>query len=227
MTKIILGKNMKKIIMLLATTALLTVSANAECKPKWCNSKKLSEIESTICADSMLRASDALLSSTYRALMSYSEQKEEIKKNQEHWLKERNKLSGKIEILTSYMDRITILYNKFKMPITGGEVSPSITSHIKKIYNAIVDNKPEALADLMKFPKTININGKDTKFATRAKFLEKYPSIFTKKLREHIATQKVTSNMLISPVDGILLGDGTVYFTLNHGNLKSLYTEDL
>ena len=116
---------MKKITILLATTAIFTISANAECKPNWCDSKRLSKIESTICGDSMLRASDVLLSSTYSALISYSEQKEEIKKNQEHWLKERNKLeNAKSLILTSYMDRINTLYNKFEAPLEVATTTP-------------------------------------------------------------------------------------------------------
>ena len=172
---------------------------------------------------STLRASDALLSSIYSALMSYSEHKEEIKKNQEHWLKKRNKLFGKIEILASYLDRITVLYNKSKTPPPS--FSATMTSRMQKIYNAIVDNKPEALADLMKFPKTLNINGKDTKFTTKAKFLEKYSTIFTKKLREDIAKEKVNDDMLIDRFDGIALGGGTIYFSIDNGDLKSIYND--
>ena len=209
---------MKKITILLATTALLTVSANAECKPKWCDSKRLSTTESIICADSMLRASDALLGSTYSALMSYSDQKNEIRKNQKHWMRERNKLSSKNQLLKSYMGRITTLYNKFEAPLEVATTTPH--QKIEKIYRAIVDNKPEALADLITFPTSITISGKDTKFENKTKFVEKYSSIFTKKYRENVAKEKVTPNMF-SNYQGIMLGDGIMWFT-DEGDLQTL-----
>jgi len=218
MIKITLGKNMKRITILLATTVLLSCSANAECKPNWCDSKKLSETENIICADAMLRASDALLNSTYSALIIYSNEKDKIKKNQKHWMRERNKLDGKNEILGSYMNRINTLYNKFKTPIDTATTTPH--QKIEKIYKAIVENKSKALADLMKFPTTITISGKENKFETKAKFLEKYSNIFTKAYRENIAKEKPSSDMF-SNYQGIMLGDGIIWFT-EDGNLQSL-----
>jgi len=204
MTKIILGKKMKKITIVLVTTALFTLSANAECKPKWCDSKKLSVTEDTICSDSTLRASDALLNSIYKEIGG-----KEFKESQKSWLKERNSLFSKVQIFESYMKRIDALY-------------PELNPHkkIKRLYKAIVNNQPKVLANLIKFPKTIIINGKENKFESKAKFLEKYSTIFTKKYREHIAKEKPSPDMF-SNYQGIMLGDGIIWFT-EEGNLQSL-----
>jgi uncharacterized protein len=216
---------MKRITIVLVTV-LLTISANAECKPKWCSVKQLSNYtEVTICANSTLWATDATLSSIYKELMGYKDKKghegnwyKEVKDNQRTWLKERNKLNDKNPILDSYMKRIDTLYGHLKEQIKIEQRLPF--QNIEKIYQAIVDNKSENLANLIKFPKTIIISGKDTKFATKAEFIEKYPTIFTKEYREEIAKEKPTPDMF-SNYQGIMLGDGIVWFTEN-GNLQSL-----
>jgi len=216
---------MKKIAIVLVTV-LLTISANAECKPKWCGGKQLSNYtEVTICKNPILWATDATLSSIYKELMGYKGKKghegnwyKEIKTNQKKWLKDRNKLNDKNPILDSYMNRIDTLYGHLKEQIKIEKLLPY--QNIEKIYQSIVDNKPESLANLIKFPKTIIISGKNTKFTTKAEFIKKYPTIFTKEYREKIAKEKPTPNMF-NNYQGIMLGDGVVWFT-EEGNLKSL-----
>ena len=217
MTKSILGNKMKKITMVLVTTALLTLSANAQCKPKWCDAKSLSKTEKIICSDSTLKASDALLSNIYKKLMSVGAK--EVKANQKSWLRERNHLSTKSEILDSYMNRTSYIYSILKKYNSN---EAKITSHekIEKIYKAIVDNRPKVLANLIKFPTNIIISGKNTKFATKAKFLEQYPTIFTREYVAQIAKEKPSPDMF-SNYQGIMLGDGVVWFT-EDGDLKSL-----
>ena len=216
---------MKKIAIVLVTV-LLTSSVNAECKPKWCSKKQLSSYtEGIICENPILWATDATLSNIYKELMSYKDKKghegnwyKEVKDNQKSWLKERNKLNTKNPILESYMKRIDTLYGHLKEQINIEKQLPY--ENIEKIYQSIVDNNPESLANLMKFPKNIVISGKYTKFATKAEFIKKYPTIFTKEYREEIAKEKPTPNMF-SNYQGIMLGDGVVWFT-EDGNLQSL-----
>jgi uncharacterized protein len=216
---------MKKIAIVFVTV-LLTISANAECKPKWCSGKQLSNYtEATICEHPILWATDATLSSIYKELIGYKGQKghhgnwyKEVKDTQKSWLKERNKLSKKNSILDSYMKRIDTLYGHLKEQINIEKRLPY--QNIEKIYQSIVDNNPERLANLITFPKNIVISGKDTKFASKAEFIEKYPTIFTKEYREEIAKEKPTPDMF-SNYQGIMLGDGVVWFT-EDGHLQSL-----
>ena len=77
---------MKKIAIVFVTV-LLTISANAECKPKWCSGKQLSNYtEVTICEHPILWATDATLSSIYKELIGYKGQKG----HQENWYRVDN-----------------------------------------------------------------------------------------------------------------------------------------
>jgi len=216
---------MKKIVIVLVTV-LLTSSVNAECKPKWCTGKQLSHYtEGIICENPILWTTDATLSNIYKELMGYKDKKghegnwyKELKTNQKKWLKERNKLNSKNPILESYMQRIDTLYGHLKEQIKIEKQLPY--QNIEKIYQAIVDNQPENLANLIQFPKNIMISGKNIKFKTKAEFIEKYPTIFTKEYRERIAKEKPTPDMFHN-YQGIMLGDGIIWFT-EEGHLQTL-----
>ena len=220
---------MKKLTILLSM-AVLTLSAQANSTPSWCKSKNLKTVEQYICDSQILGSADTLLNELYKSVMSYKgkEGQEgmwagEVKGSQVEWIKERNKLEDEDEVLGSYMGRIDDLYATLKEK--QARAVSVVYDNITDIYDAVVNDKAEDLANLISFPKTVMINGKSTKFKDKKAFLKAYPKVFTKKYRETVAKAKANKKDMFSNYKGIMLGDGSIWFD-EDGHLKSLNTMD-
>ena len=220
---------MKKLTIILSM-AVLTLSVQADCTPKWCNSKKgFSTAEQYVCSSKILGSADTLLNEIYAQVMEFKgkEGQEgmwagEVKGAQLNWIKQRNKIDDEEEVLASYMGRIDTLYSTLKVKQTHG--TSIVYENIKKVHTAVVNNKSEALVHLMVFPKTITIDGKATKFKDEKDFLKAYSKIFTKKYREIVAKSKPNKKDMMQNYRGIMLGSGSIWFD-EEGHVISLNTK--
>jgi uncharacterized protein len=115
-----------KAIQFLPALALLLSSAMPgsvmAAEPPWCKKAELTQVETTICEDKTLSKADSLLDQMYRATLSFSglEGHEgmwpgEIISDQRDFLEERNKLTGKADILEAYTNRIRTLTLMLKL----------------------------------------------------------------------------------------------------------------
>ena len=89
----------------------------------------------------------------------------------------------------------------------------------------MVNDKAEDLANLIVFPTTVMINAKSTKFKDKKEFLKAYPKVFTKKYRETVAKAKANKKDMFTNYQGIMLGDGCIWFD-ESGHLNALNTTD-
>jgi uncharacterized protein YecT (DUF1311 family) len=230
---------MKKFSILL-TTACLSLSANSDCKVQWCDSKKLSIAEQTICDSSSLRAADILLNNSYKKLLNFSGKEgqegmwpREVKSNQLDWMKERNKLIEKnsfnLELDTSTQE--TIALNNYLTRITDlqGQIKDReahsvnlMYQNMNDVYDAIVNNQPEDLVNAISFPTTIMMDKSHT-FKTGAEFLAVYNKLVTEEFRKAVVTEKPSPKMF-SNYQGRMIANGAVWFT-DKGELKTLNFE--
>ena len=220
---------MKKLTILLSTL-VFTLSAQDDCTPSWCKSNKLVLAEQYICTSRVLGSADMLLNEIYARVMKFKGKEgqegmwaREVKSNQIDWIKKRNKMEDENEVLASYMGRIDTLYATLKVKQT--RAVSVVYENIKDVYDAVVNNKAKDLANLMSFPKTIIIDGKETKFKNEKAFLEAYPKIFTKAYREKVAKGKPNKKDMFVNFQGIMLGSGSIWFDEN-GHVKSFNTKD-
>ncbi|MFT5897025.1 MAG: hypothetical protein ACI8VW_003909, partial [bacterium] len=98
--------------LVLLASSFMPISVIAA-QPVWCNNAGLLEAEITICNDETLSKADSLLDQMYRAVLSFRGLEghegmwpSEIISNQRDWLEQRNKLSGRFDILDAYTTRI-------------------------------------------------------------------------------------------------------------------------
>jgi len=227
---------MKRLSIFVAV-AVLTLSAQADCKLTWCNAKKLSIPEQNICGSVNLRAADSLLNSTYKKLLSFrgKEGQEgmwsgEVKSNQLEWMKERNKLIEEnafslemsesyleMLVLGKYLSRINDLYSSVKEK--EERAASVIYEKMNDIYDAIVNNKPSELASLISYPANIRFDGKEIKFKSEKDFIAVYNKHNSEKYRKEVATEKPSKKMFVN-YQGRMIANGAVWFTDN-GSLKS------
>lgn len=99
----------------LLISSLMPTAAIAA-QPAWCSKTDLLEAETTICNDKTLSRADSLLDQMYRAVLSFrsfegdsSIGSSDIISDQRDWLEQRNKLSGKPDILDAYTTRLKAL----------------------------------------------------------------------------------------------------------------------
>jgi|GEM_PF-1800209 len=85
---------------LVAVTPATTGAASFPCE------RALSRVEKVICANDDLSAADEELSSLFHALLSASDDKEKMRKEQLAWLTRRDRCSDPACLLTEYEDRI-------------------------------------------------------------------------------------------------------------------------
>jgi len=90
---------------------------------------------------------------------------------------------------------------------------------IRKIHNAVKNNRKYDLIRLISFPTKIYISGKLTTFNTKKDFLKQYDVLFTNKYRKRVS-QEIPKHMFHNS-QGIMLGDGAMWFT-EDGAIKSL-----
>lgn len=101
--------------LILLISSAMSISAIAA-QPAWCNKTNLLEAEVTICNDKILSKADSLLDQMYRAVLSLRGFEGDngigpgdIISDQRDWLEQRNKLSGKPDILDAYTTRLKAL----------------------------------------------------------------------------------------------------------------------
>ena len=81
-------------------------------RPPWCtgDSAQMSPGERTVCSDEILGIEENLLSSLYRHLQFYaSVDVEELRREQRAWLRIRNRLADRDDLMLLYLQRIEVL----------------------------------------------------------------------------------------------------------------------
>ncbi len=94
--------------------SLLAVSMPSDyCpQPPWCSGdrSRMSPGERTVCSDEILGIEENLLSSVYRHLEFYASiDVEELRREQRAWLRIRNRLADRDDLMLLYLQRIEVL----------------------------------------------------------------------------------------------------------------------
>lgn len=94
---------MKKYLTLILLLSVSLFGASFDC------AKATSKVEKMICADPELSALDENLSKTFNEALKTTDDKEQLKKEQFTWMKERNQCLNKECIANSYLSRIDLI----------------------------------------------------------------------------------------------------------------------
>lgn len=97
-------------------------------------------------------------------------------------------------------------YGKRYATAVGTVSDQEVESFVGEIQESIRTNKKEQLANEIRYPITVKINGKDTVIATRDEFVEVYSLIVNSDFKE--AMSKASTKYLFANSQGVMFGDG-------------------
>lgn len=106
---------------------------------------------------------------------------------------------------------------RYEMAVTSHS-DQEVENYVSKIQGYVKNNNKEQFAELVKYPVTVNINGKAEKIENKADFIKNYDQIFNPAFKHEISN--AFTKYLFANSKGIMFGEGLYNIWIIESNSK-------